>query len=438
MASQLQAGVAGGEFTPAPGMILQGHWSTNPSHTVLNPLEMRTIVFRQDQQTCAIITLDAIGLERDVVDRIRKRIRRECGIKPDHVMVAASHTHCGAPTIKVLGMIPSPAYMKRIEDLAVETTKRSVDSLSPVKLGLGCASAYFNVNRRPIPGSTAMTVNDAAILDRRVRVLRIDRARAGATAPPLAVLFHYACHPTTKSGSDGFISADYPGIARTKIERELRCKAALFMPGCFGNVRPRLLSPQGGFASATPEQLDACGQELADAVCNAASATRTVAANELSAAQRGVALKFGAAKSVKELRAMIADDTPLAQALWAPWARQMLQCLKEKSIPAAERSRMQAIKIGPLAIVSIPGEPVQEIGDHIERECRHLTDARDIWPVGYTNDMVGYLCTRRHYEEGGYEPTAFPLFGRPARFEGEEETFVDGAKKLLRDVSRSK
>src|SRR5438552_2807931 len=58
----------------------------------------------------------------------------------------------------------------------------------------------------------------------------------------------------------------------------------------------------------------------------------------------------------------------------------------------------------------------------------------DLWPVGYANDEIGYLCTDRSYVEGGYEPGAYVYYGRPAPFKGEEALIVETAARLLRDA----
>jgi hypothetical protein len=51
--------------------------------------------------------------------------------------------------------------------------------------------------------------------------------------------------------------------------------------------------------------------------------------------------------------------------------------------------------------------------------------------MGYTNDMVGYLCTPQQHAVGGYEPNAYKLFGNPARFAGEAQAVTDVAENLL-------
>ncbi|MCY3869280.1 MAG: hypothetical protein OXG87_06950, partial [Gemmatimonadetes bacterium] len=114
----IQSGVASGDITPEPGPVLQGHWNTNPSHSVLYPLEVRAVVFAEEDVQIAIATLDVIGITKATTDRIRAQVASACGISGDNVMVACSHTHCALPTLPCLGMTPDPEYMDRI----VETT----------------------------------------------------------------------------------------------------------------------------------------------------------------------------------------------------------------------------------------------------------------------------------------------------------------------------
>lgn len=195
----IRSGVASGDITPEPGPVLQGHWNTNPSHSVLYPLEVRAVVFADGDAQIAIATLDVIGITSATTDRIRAKVANI--IPGDNVMVACSHTHCALPTLPCLGMTPDPEYMDRIVETTAACIVEAAANLQPVTLGLGCGSAHFNINRRPLPGASSMTLNYGGIVDRRVRVLHV----TGENSTPLATLFHYACHPTTLSGANGII-----------------------------------------------------------------------------------------------------------------------------------------------------------------------------------------------------------------------------------------
>ena len=127
---------------------------------------------------------------------------------------------------------------------------------------------------------------------------------------------------------------------------------------------------------------------------------------------------------------MATDESERGQLLTGPWARQVLEMAASATIPSEKPTEMQLLQVGPLTLVTIPGEPVQEIGHAIEKRLRNIS--ADLWPVGYANDEVGYLCTERQYEEGGYEPNAYPYYGEPAPFQGEENIILQTADALVR------
>jgi hypothetical protein len=345
----MNAAAAAADITPRPGHILQGHYNQNPSTAVLFPLEARAVVFEAAGERAAILTLDVIGLESETVARIRERVERECGIPPERVMVACSHTHCAPAALFSLAMTPPAEFMEAVETRGAGSVIEAAGRLEPVRLSLGCGSAHFNINRRPLPGTDAMAANYGALVDRRARVLRVERGDGSV----VAVLFHYSCHPTTKSGSEGLISSDYPGIARSLIERELS-GAALFLPGCFANIRPAIFRPNGGFGSATTEQLVACGEELGREVVRVARSLRAEDAGPVSARQTRFEMPFGETKPEKDLEQMAADESDQGRNLTAPWARRVLEMKRAGAIPTGEPTEMQSMLLGPLALVSIP------------------------------------------------------------------------------------
>ncbi|HZZ44655.1 MAG TPA: neutral/alkaline non-lysosomal ceramidase N-terminal domain-containing protein [Tepidisphaeraceae bacterium] len=416
------AGVAHVDFTPAPGLILQGHFSTTPSTGVLHPLEARAAAFCIGERTVIVITLDVIGVSIASTTRIRQRLQSAAGIHPNNVMVAASHTHCAPATIDLLGLTPAPEFLASVEDAAVQCATKAIADLRPARLALGTSSAYFNVNRRPLPGATTQfSVNYSEICDKRVRILRVDDLRGR----PLTLLFHYACHPTTFPGSKGLISSDYPGVARSYIEHDLGCPA-LFLPGCFGNIRPLVLDSAGNFIPANAEQLDSIGRELASATVRAARSIKTADADLLDARQTELVLPYSPPPTAAEFRAIQAETSPAAIAVKHPWAARVLSAT---ALPAEVRSAMQLLRIGPLSLLSMPGEPVQEIGHAIERLAAAVQP--DLWPVGYSNDMLGYLVTEPQKIQGGYEPTAYPYFNHPATFRDEQFHLEQAAMRLL-------
>jgi hypothetical protein len=420
------AGVAGVDITPKPGPILQGHWSLNPSHGVLLPLHVQALVMQAGSASAAIISADVLGVSREQTRTIRTLVAQATSIPADNLMICASHTHSAPAVLPIIGQEPDEAFVDALIKGAVDCVVRANADLAPVRMGLGGGAAHFNVNRRPRPNTTDMCPNDAAVIDHRVRLLRIDRLDGS----PLAVLFHFACHPTTKSGSEGWISSDFPGAARAYVARHLQCPA-MFVPGCFANVRPRVLDDNNRFRSATADEVIHIGETLGCSVVRAAKSTCCADVESLKSQQVSISVPFAGHPPKDLLQTKLRDDSAIGVKVNAPWAQRVQQLIDSGAMPASEETFMQAMRIGPVMLVSVPGEPVLEIGMAIERTLlQACPDIHDVWSVGYTNDMLGYLCTEAHHSEGGYEPTAYVYFDRPAAFRDEEKVLVDGARRL--------
>ncbi|MCI0871205.1 MAG: hypothetical protein J4O07_05260, partial [Chloroflexi bacterium] len=67
--------------------------------------------------------------------------------------------------------------------------------------------------------------------------------------------------------------------------------------------------------------------------------------------------------------------------------------------------RIQAMRIGPAALVAIPVEAFSEIGVAV----KDSSPARQTLFSGYTNGSLGYMPMADAYEEGGYEVTTTPM-----------------------------
>lgn len=418
----LKGGVSRGEITPQPGPVLQGNWGAPPSHSVLRALEVRAIVFESGVHRAAMATIDVIGVTRQTTDRIRRLVERNWGIPADCVMVICSHTHCAPATLPCMGLNPSSDWIDRIEAEVAACVGRAAASLCPVRLGLGCGEAHFNQSRRPISSRPDSPIEP---VDRRARVLRIDRLDRTV----LATIFHYACHPTALSGLRGLISPDYPGPARDAIDAAVG-GTALFLPGCGGDLRPALDDVRDDEGEAR-SRLEECGRMLGEEVCRVVECIDTSEHESLHAARADVEFPFGDPLPADRLRELATEEGDLGRRLTGPWARRVVQLIETRSVPRVRPTEMQAISVGPLTCVGIPGEPLQAIGLALEQHLRDVSGSRSVWPVGYANDLIGYFCTEPQYAEGGYEPSAYAFYDEPARFRGEKGVILEAARRLL-------
>jgi neutral ceramidase len=86
---------------------------------------------------------------------------------------------------------------------------------------------------------------------------------------------------------------------------------------------------------------------------------------------------------------------------------------------------MQGIRIGPAALLSIPGEPYTELNKRILEGSPFKVTMF----YGYSNGGFGYLPTREAYMDGGYEVDASPFSPDAA------DSVVQEGIKMLKELA---
>jgi neutral ceramidase len=406
MTDTLRAGTARVTITPPVGVHLQGYNRGKPSEGIRDELHARALVLEQGGTRAALVCADLIGLEPDSVARIRSMVEERTGIPGEAVCLATSHTHSG-PAVAFVAQIdlPDPDVTRTIEKMLAGVVTLAARETRPVRVGHGEGHCGFNINRRlPTPNGIVMRPNPEGVQDRRVQIVRLD----GEDGLPMAVLFRYACHPTCLSGQNLRLSGDYPGAAARVIERVYSSGTrAFFLPGCFGDLRPNLTTPQGDFRGATDAEVDRLGRMLGAEVVRVAEELAVGPDHGLAIAREELPLPYEGLPSVDDLR------RALREAEMEAFDAGIL----ERHARGEARVEVQALRLGPLTLVALPGEVMNEIGRAIEASL----DGPSL-VMAYTNANPGYLCTASAMAEGGYEPTCYMTsYHHPAPFPPDTE-----------------
>jgi hypothetical protein len=69
-------------------------------------------------------------------------------------------------------------------------------------------------------------------------------------------------------------------------------------------------------------------------------------------------------------------------------------------------AELQAMKIGPYLLLTMPGEPMVEYGFKLEKA---IADRAIPIIIGYANGHIGYIATSDAHKVGGYEPNTSKL-----------------------------
>lgn len=373
--SNLRAGVAKIDITPAEVNQLQVVGHRRKVTGVRDPLRAGVLVLDDGQTKAAIVTLDIISAYDELVKLARQQIEKETGIPAANIMVAVSHNHSGP------GFDASSKWGQELIGKLGAAAKQAASKMRPVTVGYGEDKIGFGINRRKvINGRAIVRLNAEGPNDPRVKVLRFDD---GNSLTPLAVLMHAVCHPCFFTWGDkgsmpypnGYpkMSADFPGEAQSFVEMCYGQKtSSLFLQGCAGDIRPNL--PGYPYRCADEADIQWAGRDLGSAV------VRTLARNVTREKLAGRA---------KHYQIRVANS--------------------KISLPGKEgriNTQLQAMKIGPYLLLTIPGEPMVEYGFKMEKD---IADRAIPIIIGYANGHVGYIATADAYNVGGYEPNTSKL-----------------------------
>jgi neutral ceramidase len=414
-----EAGVATVDITPERSLWMAGFARRSlPSQGVALPLHAKALALRHGRGSVVLVTADLLGVTARITDRVASAVRRLHGLERADILFNASHTHCGPVVDEQLSvaydLTPAQwddirAYTARLEDTLVTLVGEALARLKPARVGYGRGEASFAANRR-------VAFTPVGPVDHAVPVLRVD----APGREPLAIVFGYACHNTTLQDTFVQYHGDYAGVAQAILETRHPGTTALFVAGCGADANPK---PRG-----TIELVQAHGAALADAVERVLPATASVT-HAVRTAYDTVELPF-AGDEVRERwhKALDIDPVYLRRhaALMAAAA-----IARDGHLPASQADPVQVWTFGPdLTLVALGGEVVVDYALRLAREL----PGRQLWVAGYSNDVFGYVPSRRVLREGGYEGgDAMIYYGRPGPFsEDVEEIIIRECHRLAR------
>ena len=458
---ELLAGTGRSDITPAPGTP-QGGWGAQTHQRGLGadlPLYATALVLRDNQQTVAIIDVDSIGFDPEWTSRILDATASLTGLPLANIRFSCTHTHSGPNTFRIPVITEGrDMILEYLNGLPLQISGavwQAMQNLRPVRVGAAAGSCDINMNRRQLlpDGRVIVGRNPGGPVDRTVRVVRID----GLDEQPVATIVHYSCHPTTVGWDAKVATPDYPGMAKRVVEEQIG-GTCLFLQGATGNIGPRMgftgdLNIYRRFgkllgleASKLALGIDTLPREPKLVGLQESGTTIALFEDvpmEPPPAALGVQSRFlslplkpfpppedaeAEAAALRERLAVLRREGTEVEVRTAT-------AMATQAGMRADRARLyhgrahidwqlQAIRIGPVALVCIPGEPFTEISQEIA--------ARSPFPhtlfSGYSNGGFSYLPVREAYPAGGYEVETSPFSP------GAAEIVVEESLRMLQEL----
>ena len=430
-AAAWKAGVAKAVITPEKAVWLAGYGSKRPPDGKLHDLWMKALALEDPAGTrVVLVTSDFQGVPKGMSDQVFEQLQQQFQLERQHVMLTFSHNHCG-PRLGDDLVDYYPIEAEQVELVAEYTslmvTKlvamvgEALAQLAPANLQIGEGKATFAVNRRnnkeaEVPALLAAGTPLIGPVDHAVPVMTVTRPNGELAA----ILFGYACHPTTLS----FLTwcGDYPGFAQLELERSHPGATAMFVNTCGGDQNP--------LPRRSVELCQKYGHLLAVGVEEALEQPLRPVSSGLRTAFELIDLPYLQVLTRDDLSPLLLDNN----AIRARWAVRMLQKLDAgEKFPAAYPYPVHAWQLGKEMLVI--GQGAETVVDYALRFKREYGPGT--WVCGYADDMIAYIPSRRVWEEGGYEGGASLYeYGRPAfRWAGDvEDRIAASVHKLVRQV----
>lgn len=428
-----QAGLAKAAITPDQSVWLAGYGSKRAPDGKLHELWMKALALRDSEgRTAVLITSDFQGVPRSMSDRVFAQLKEKHGLERSQVMFTFSHNHCG-PRLgdDLLDYYPVDpeqeqlvaAYTDQMVTRTVELVTAALANLAPATLAQGQGRATFAVNRRNNrePDVAALLAAGTPLVgpvDHSVPVLTVTRPDGQLAA----VLFGYACHPTTLSFTTW--CGDYPGYAQLQLERAHPGTMAMFVNTCGGDQNP-----------LPRRKVELCadyGKQLAEGVEGALLGKLEPVSPRLQTAFELIDLPYLSVVKREDLLPLVNDSNGVK----ARWATRMLKRLDAgDQFEAAYPYPLHAWQLGSEMLwIGMGAETVVDYALKFKAEF-----GRGTWVMGYADDMISYIPSRRVWEEGGYEGGSnLYEYGRPAfRWEGGIEDRITASVHQLVAKARS-
>ncbi|HVM07460.1 MAG TPA: hypothetical protein VM345_03270 [Acidimicrobiales bacterium] len=372
----LEVGTGRAVITPPLPVALAGFGEPQLATEVHDDLEARALYLRgPDGVAVCLVVCDLLGMSPEFEAPARQAVAAAIGLDASAVLIACTHTHSGPSAMRgtaALGWVTPEGYGELLAD---GCRAAAVDAAASAR------AATVRYGRSPLPGGLSINRRGHPY-DPWFAMLELSDSSDGA---PLAVLANLGVHPVALGPECLAVSADWVAPFRDELSRRVGADT-LMLSSALGDVNPNHVHRQNndcrndGFAEAAE-----LGEELAEVVDSARNGAETIDGGVGVVADRHVTVPIG--------------GTPLA---------------------AGRRSSTLHVEllewsIGPIRVVSIPGEAFHALG----REIDESRGGRTIL-AGLAPHWRGYLPVP--YVEGGYEENT--SFG-PAAVEEIRKNLLD-------------
>jgi hypothetical protein len=402
----LEAGFGEADVTPKLGdkpVYMAGFGQNRKATRVHDPLTARAVVLRHGGTKLALVSVDAIGLFRPLVVRVREQLP---GFT--YVLVSSTHVHEGPDTLGLWGPSPvrsgvDPDYLRFVEGQIVKAVRAADEGRKPVTARIGSVK---------LPDLLHDAREPYVKHDELVALEFLDKSGA-----PAGVVVQWNCHPETVDSKSTEITSDFVGHTVGYLRERFRCPAVYFTGTVGGLMTSMHVDVKGPDGKVLPEgsfaKTERFGRLLGEAAEAALKSGGPVRLTPLEARHRRVFLPLDNKQYLLARQLGVLDREAFR---WSgdPDKAEPLKA-GENAKALCTETELGWLRLGELDVAAVPGEiypelvlgkvqdPVDPGADFpdapVEPALYAQLRGKHKMLIGLANDEVGYILPKRQWDE---------------------------------------
>lgn len=438
----MKAGFSQIDYTPLRG-FMPGEFDAYYAIGTYIPLLVNAAAFTSEGETVILISADHLLFTNDYSDMIREKIAEATRVPVKNVLLAATHTHTG-PSYNY-SCWKSPAEPEVAQVVANRIIKAAVEAFENQKEGFSFATATTEEKRfsfcrdwvltdgriKTNPGYARTDLDHPCDTpDYTVEIMKLER-----NGRIEAIMVNYANHPDTNGGAPrNKFSSDWPGAMRETLKEKYGDDVVvLFFNGCCGDVNHHDFKYKTDLETYIKEGVytpGAIGHGLAETVIAALDGKEaTVGDFPVSAIEYPITVKRR--QITEDERQWAIDILKEAETEYiASWKYGTASAYLSTcdNVPETQEFTVYAYKVGPWAMIAMPGEMYTAVG----RRIKEGSPFEKTIPVELANGHNGYVIPDSVRNNGSYEGR----FSSGTTGYGAMDAIVNGSIEALKAIAK--
>ncbi len=439
-----RAGVSAIDITPTTfPRIIAGGFLEAQSSTITDKLYTRSLVLDDGKTQIAIVIVDTCMMTRTLIDEAKAMASAQTGIPTDRMLVSATHTHSAPAAMGCLGTRLDVDYAKFLVPKLAEGIVAAHKRLQPAKIGWGVVDDWEHTHTRrwirkpdkvitdPFGDPTARAnmhpghespdvTGPSGPSDPGLSVISVQTAKG----KPMAFFANYSMHYFGAKA----ISSDYYGAFAQHIAKLMK-QSSSEGPEFVAAMTQGTSGDQQWMDYSKPRPqitMDAYAEEVAKKAMEAYAKIQHQKLAPIAMVEKLLTLNY---RMPSEKR--LAWARPIAAKIVNDVPKDKQEVYAREAIILHERQKteikLQAIRIGDLAIATLPNEVYAITGLKLKAQSPLPTTIN----IELANGGEGYIPPPEQHALGGY--TTWPARTAGLEVQAEPkmvETLLDALEEI--------